>query len=150
MNELHHQIARARRRLLFEQFLARSVWCLFAVLAVAAIAIAVPRVDFLWRLVSIHALPANYDLFCFAAAIAWSRRRRHLDVDFTPYRSTPPSKSTAASTSANASPVASLSPTTSNEPKPARPSIRDAQRAASRIDVGDKFRLRFSSHSCYP
>ena len=44
MDKLLAQVRRARRRLVFEQFLSRLVWCLFGTLFVAAIAIALPKV----------------------------------------------------------------------------------------------------------
>src|SRR4051812_7067219 len=43
MQELHKQVARAHRRLLWQQFAAAFSWCLFATLLVAAIAIAVSK-----------------------------------------------------------------------------------------------------------
>ena len=46
MNELREQIARAQRRLNFEQFLARCVWCLSAALAAALVAIVLPRLGY--------------------------------------------------------------------------------------------------------
>jgi putative flippase GtrA len=56
MDQLRQQVARARRRLILEQFLSRTVWCLLGVLTVATIAIAVPR------LIAINNLPANWDM----------------------------------------------------------------------------------------
>src|SRR5262245_32593162 len=69
MNDLRDQIARARRRLVTEQFLARLVWCLSAGLAVAVVAVAVPRIPALWRLVPLHAMPLNWDFGWIAGAI---------------------------------------------------------------------------------
>src|SRR5437868_6646569 len=56
MDQLRKQVARARRRLIIEQFLGRLIWCLLAALSLAAIAIAAPRVAV------IEGLPANWDL----------------------------------------------------------------------------------------
>ncbi len=44
MDQLRKQVARARRRLIIEQFLGRLIWCLLGALSLAAIAIAAPRV----------------------------------------------------------------------------------------------------------
>src|SRR3990170_1369242 len=63
MDQLRQQVARARRRLVLEQFVGRMVWCLLAALTVAAIAVAVPR------LVAIENLPANWDMAWFLGAI---------------------------------------------------------------------------------
>src|SRR6478672_10390663 len=67
MDQLHKQVARARRRLIIEQFLGRLIWCLLGALSLAAIAIAAPRVTV------IEGLPANWDFAWliggFAAAI---------------------------------------------------------------------------------
>src|SRR3954468_1099944 len=67
MDQLRKQVARARRRLIIEQFLGRLIWCLLGALSLAAIAIAAPRV------IAIEGLATNWDLSWllggFAAAI---------------------------------------------------------------------------------
>src|SRR5258708_5321956 len=83
MDQLHEQVARTRRRLVLEQFLARAVWCLFAGLVVAAVAIAVPR------LIAIHSLPSHWDAICLAvalgggllAAIVWTYLRSRSSLE---------------------------------------------------------------------
>ena len=68
------QVARARRRLVLEQFLGRLVWCLLGALTLAAVAVAVPR------LIAIENLPANWDMIWllgalgggFVSAAAWT------------------------------------------------------------------------------
>src|SRR4051812_47809392 len=55
MDQLRKQVARARRRLIIEQFLGRLVWCLLGALSIAAIAIAVPRATV------IEGLSTNWD-----------------------------------------------------------------------------------------
>src|SRR5688572_14377258 len=63
MDQLREQVARARRRLVLEQFLGRLVTCLFAVLVVAAVAIGVPRG------VTIENLPPDWDTIWFVGAL---------------------------------------------------------------------------------
>lgn len=70
MDQVRKQVARARRRLIIEQFLGRLIWCLLGALTLAAIAIAAPRVAV------IKSLPTNWDRIWsiggFAAAIVGS------------------------------------------------------------------------------
>ena len=63
MDQLRQQVARARRRLVLEQFLGRLVWCLLGALTLAAIAIAVPRI------IAIENLPANWDMTWLLGAL---------------------------------------------------------------------------------
>jgi len=56
MDAIREQVARARRRLVWEQFLSRLAWCQLAGLIAAAVAIAVPR------LFVIETLPSGWDL----------------------------------------------------------------------------------------
>ena len=84
MNQLQQQVARARRRLVLEQFLSRLSWCLLAALTLAAIAVAVPRI------VLIENLPVQWDtawVWCglgaaLLSAIGWTifARRSALDA----------------------------------------------------------------------
>ena len=145
MNELREQIARAQRRLVLEQFLARSVWCLFAALAVAAVAIAVPRV------VSIENVPERWDAIWFvtaigsglAAAAVWTMisRRTALDAAIEIDRRFDLRERVASSIS--------LSETERNT-EAGQALVKDAVRSASRIDIGDKFRLRLSDRAWLP
>src|SRR5437016_6119513 len=70
MDQLRKQVARARRRMVFEQFMGRLVWCLLAALTVAVVAIAAPRV------IAIAGLPDKWDagwsLGALAAALVGS------------------------------------------------------------------------------
>ena len=147
MNELREQIARAQRRLVLEQFLARSVWCLFAALAVAAVAIAVPRVD----LSSRSLLPAHWDyLWLRHRDRQRSRRRRRLDDDLAPHR--------ARRRDRNRSPL--RSPRARRQQRVAlrsRAKHRSRAGAGERrrsgrepIDVGDKFRVQLSRRAWLP
>jgi hypothetical protein len=145
MNELREQIARARRRLVLEQFSARSVWCLFAALVVAAVAIAVPRI------VSIANLPEQWDAIWFAAAIGgglvaaavWTiiSRRTALDAAIEIDRRFELRERVASSISLTEA---------ERNTEAGQALVKDAVRAASRIDVGDKFRLRLSDRAWLP
>src|SRR5207237_1221453 len=56
MDQLYKQVARARRRLIIEQFVGRLIWCLLAALTITAIAIAAPRIAI------IDGLPEKWDV----------------------------------------------------------------------------------------
>ena len=83
MDQLHEQVARARRRLVLEQFLTHAVWCIFVALMIATVAIALPR------LIAIHSLPSRWDAICLvsalgcglAAAIVWTYLRSRSPID---------------------------------------------------------------------
>src|SRR5262245_22309311 len=84
MDQLRQQIARARRRMILEQFLGRLVWCLFGALTLATIAIAAPRI------VAIENLHPDWDTYWlagalgagFLTAVAWTfiKSRSQLDA----------------------------------------------------------------------
>jgi hypothetical protein len=145
MDQLREQVARAVRRLVLEQFLARSVWCLFAALAVAAVAIAVPRI------VTIDALPVHWDAMWFLAAIigglmataVWTllSRRTALEAAIEIDRRYDLRERVASSLS--------LSPEDAQS-EAGRALVNDAIRAAARIDVGDKFQVRLSRRAWLP
>jgi hypothetical protein len=145
MNELRDQVARARRRLVMEQFLARCVWCLCAALGAAVIALAVPR------LVSIADLPSNWDSLWLIgsiaggliAAAAWTiaSRRTALDAAIEIDRRFDLRERVASSLS--------LSDAELHTPA-GQALVKDAVRAASRIDVGERFRVRMSRRAWLP
>lgn len=145
MNELRRQIARAQRRLWFEQFLARSVWCLSVTLAVAAVALAVPRV------VSIEGLPQRWDAVWLVAALAvglvaaavWTiiSRRTALDAAIEIDRRFGLRERVASTLSLSAAEQQSAA---------GRALVKDAVRAASRIDVAERFRVRFGNRAWLP
>lgn len=145
MNELRELIARARRRLILEQFLARSVWCLFAALVAAAVAIALPR------LVTIENLPARWDAICFvlaiglgvAAAAIWTliQSRSPLDAAIEIDRRFALRERVASS----------LSLSEAERQTPAGQAlVKDAIRAAGRIHVDDKFPVRVTGRAWLP
>lgn len=145
MNELREQIVRAQRRLNLEQFLARCVWCLSAALAAALIAIAVPRV------VAIDGLSANWDAIWFlgaavvgvVAAGVWTlvSHRSTLDAAIEVDRRFDLRERIASSISLSAE---------EQRTEAGQALVKDAVRAASRIDVGDKFRLQLNRRVWLP
>ncbi len=145
MNELREQIARARRRLVLEQFLVRSVWCLFASFFVAVVAIALPR------MVSIADLPERWDQLWFLAAIVlglgaaavWTAiaRRTALDAAIEIDSRFELRERVASSISLSEAEL---------HTEAGQALVRDAVRAASRIDVGDKFRVRLGRRAWLP
>lgn len=145
MNELREQVTRARRRLVLEQFLSRSVWCLFAALVVAAVAIAVPRV------IAITGLPAHWDVLWLAnalgvglfAAALWTFlvRRSELDAAIEIDRRFDLRERVASSLSLGEADRAS---------EAGAALVKDAIRAASRIDVDDQFRVRLNRRAWLP
>ncbi|MEX2091771.1 MAG: hypothetical protein WD971_03790, partial [Pirellulales bacterium] len=116
-----------------------------AALAVAAVAIAVPRV------VSIENVPESWDAIWFvtaigsglAAAAVWTMisRRTALDAAIEIDRRFDLRERVASSIS--------LSETERNS-EAGQALVKDAVRSASRIDVGDKFRLRLSDRAWLP
>lgn len=145
MNELREQISRAQRRLHLEQFLARCVWCLSAALAAALVAIAVPRV------VAIEGLPANWDAIWFlgslvlgvVAAGVWTlvSHRSALDAAIEVDQRFGLRERIASSISLSDE---------ERQTEAGQALVKDAVRAASRIDVGDKFRLRLTQRAWAP
>ena len=145
MNELRQQVARARRRLVMEQFLARSVWCLFVALAVAAVAIAAPRIF------AISGLHDRWDAVWFGgavlaalmAAVIWTvvARRSALDSAMEIDRRFDLRERVASSLSLNEEDL---------ETEAGQALVKDAMRVASRIEVGEKFRVRFNRRAWLP
>lgn len=151
MNELRDQIARARRRLVTEQFLARLVWCLSATLGVAAVAIAIPRIAYLRDALLPHTLPQDWDLRWFASALVaglaaaalWTlaSRRSALDAAIEIDRRFDLRERIASSIS--------LSPA-ELDTDAGQALVKDAVRAAARIDVNEKFRPQLTDRAWLP
>jgi hypothetical protein len=145
MDQLQTQVARARRRLIFEQFLGRSIWCLLVALSVAALAIAGPRIFV------IENLPANWDSVWllgalgagFLAALVWTlaQPRTSLDAAVEIDRRFELRERVASS----------LSLTPDDQASDAgRALVGDASRAISRIEVDEKFRVRLDRRAWWP
>ena len=145
MDQLHKQVARARRRLIVEQFLGRLIWCLLGALTLSAIAIAVPRVAI------IHRLPGNWDLgwvvggfaAAFLVAGVWTflSNRSPLDAAIEIDRRFDLRERVASSLS--------LSPEDQST-EAGRAVVNDALRAVQRIEVEEKFRVRFGRRAWWP
>lgn len=145
MDQLRKQVARARRRLIVEQFLGRLVWCMLTALVLAAIAVAVPRV------VAIQDLPENWDLgwlvggvgCALLSAIAWTiiSNRSPLDAAIEIDRRFDLRERIASSLS--------LSPEEQTS-EAGRAVVTDAMRAVKRINVDDQFRLRLGRRALWP
>ncbi|MEX0642214.1 MAG: hypothetical protein WD468_05910 [Pirellulales bacterium] len=145
MDQLREQVARARRRLVLEQFIGRLVWCLMAALTVAAIGIAAPRV------VVIHDLPANWDLAwllggfaigCLVAA-GWTlfSNRTALDAAMEIDHRFDLRERVASSLSLTEEDRAS---------EAGKAVVNDAVHAVRRIEVDEKFRLQLDRRAWWP
>jgi hypothetical protein len=145
MDQLQKQVARARRRLVLEQFLSRLVSCLLATFMLAALAVAVPRVFV------IETLPANWDMAWMAGALAaafivagvWTflTHRSQLDAAIEIDRRFDLRERVASSLS--------LSPDEQSS-EAGRAVVKDALRAIGRIDVDDKFRVKLNRRAWLP
>jgi hypothetical protein len=145
MDQLRKQVARARRRLILEQFLGRFVWCLLGALSVAAIAIAAPRIAV------IENLPANWDYSWFLGAFAaaafaaavWTyiSNRSPIEAAIEIDRRFDLRERVASSLSLSAEEQAS---------EAGRAVVNDAMHAIGRIDVDEKFRVRVGRSAWWP
>lgn len=145
MDKLLTQVRKARRRLLAEQFMSWLIWCAFAALAVAAIAIAVPQ------LVVVEGLPANWaTLWLVGAAIAsviaagvatYLNRRTALDAAIEIDRRYDLRERVASSLALAPSDL---------ETEAGRALLSDAARRIDRIDISDKFRPHVDRRAWLP
>jgi chemotaxis protein histidine kinase CheA len=145
MDQLRQQVARARRRLVLEQFLGRLVWCWLVALSLAAVALAVPRV------IALSTLPAAWDTLWvvgalavgFLAACLWTylTARSPLDAAIEIDRRFQLRERVASSLS--------LSPQ-DQQSEAGRALVHDAVRAISRVDVGEQFRVRLDRRAFWP
>jgi hypothetical protein len=145
MDQLRQQVARARQRLVLEQFLGRLAWCLLGALSLAALALAVPRI------LVIEGLPANWDtLWLWGAvaggvltAIVWTviSNRGPLDAAIEIDRRFDLRERVASSLS--------LSPD-DQKSEAGRAVVNDALRAIRRIDVNEKFRVHVGRRAWWP
>jgi hypothetical protein len=145
MDQLHKQVARARRRLITEQFLTRLVWCTLAALIVAAVAIALPRV------VAIENLSERWDtnwiigtlIGALASAIVWTivTNRSPLDAAIEIDRRFDLRERIASSLS--------LSPEQQSS-EAGQAVVKDALRAVDRINVDEKFQVNLGRRALWP
>lgn len=137
MDQLRQQVARARRRLILEQFLGRLVWCLLGAFTLATFGIAAPRI------VAFENLPANWDMVWLVgsfvagglAAIVWTyiKCRSSLDAAIEIDRRFDLRERIASSLSLSSE---------QQSTEAGQALLNDAVRAVSRLDVEDKFRVR--------
>jgi hypothetical protein len=145
MDQLHLQVARARRRLVLELFLIRAVRCLFIGLVLATLAIAVPRIT------TLHVIPARWDVICLASGLGlglfsaalwtFARSRTSLDAAVEIDRRFDLRERVASSLS--------LSPE-ERSTDVGRALVNDALRAISRIDVDQKFSIHLGRRPWLP
>jgi hypothetical protein len=145
MDQLQQQVARARRRLIIEQFLSRLVSCLVMALIVASIAVAIPRI------IAIAGLPERWDLMWLVAslacglvaAIVWTivSNRSPIDAAIEIDRRFDLRERIASSLS--------LSPEEQSS-QAGRAVVNDALRAVGRIDVDEKFRINVGRRALWP
>lgn len=145
MDQLRKQVARARRRLIIEQFLGRLIWCLLGALSLAAVAIAAPRVTV------IEGIPANWDYAwliggCAAAILGagvWTfvSNRSPIDAAIEIDRRFELRERVASSLSLSQEELSS---------EAGRAVINDALHAVGRIDVDEKFRVGIGRRAWWP
>ncbi|HEX2475904.1 MAG TPA: hypothetical protein VHK01_14230, partial [Lacipirellulaceae bacterium] len=145
MDQLQKQVARARRRLVLEQFFGRLVWCLLGALTIAAAAVAIPRV------LVVTNLPVNWDMAWLAGAlgvgfllaIAWTliRRRSQLDAAIEIDRRFDLRERVASSLSLRPEEQSSAA---------GRAVVNDAVRAVKRIEVDEKFPVKLDRRAWWP
>lgn len=145
MDQLRQQVARARRRLVLEQFLGRLAWCLLGALMVAVVAIAVPRIFV------IAGLPAYWDSAWFLSAFGaglltaavWTliSSRSALDAAIEIDRRFDLRERVASSLSLSCD---------DQTTEAGRAVVNDALRAVGRIDVDEKFRVKLGRRAWWP
>lgn len=145
MDTLISQVEAARRRLVLEQFLRRLVWCLFATLVAAAVAIAAPRV------VTIEGLPAQWDqAWLIGAALAalvgagvWTAvwRRNALDAAMEIDDRFALRERVASSLSLSEA---------ERETPAGRALVDDALRSVSRVEIGERFSVSLGRRAWAP
>jgi hypothetical protein len=145
MEQLHRQIARARRRLIFEQFLRCAIWSLFAALIIATIGLTVPKI---WHVnVVAETWNAGWLGGAFAVSMlvagAWTyaTRRTTLDAAIEIDR--------RYGLRERVSSAISLQPR-DLESEVGAALARDAARRVERIDVTEHFRVRASWLTALP
>jgi tetratricopeptide (TPR) repeat protein len=145
MDQLRQQIARARSRLILEQFLGRLVWCLLGCLTLATIAIAAPRIF------TIENLSPNWDMawllgalgvgFLIAAVWTFIKSRSPLDAAIEIDRRFDLRERVASSLSLSDEEQSTAA---------GRAVVNDALRAVKRIDVDEKFRVKLDRRAWWP
>lgn len=137
MNELRHQVRRARRRLIAEQWLAAFSSTLLVALIVAAVAVALPKLIVVG--VEAHIWITSWLggalLFALLGASAWTfvKRRNELDAAIAIDQRFGLKERVASSLSLDEDAL---------ETDAGRALLKDALRRVETIDVGERFRVR--------
>ena len=145
MDQLRKQVARARRRLVAEQFLNRLIWCLLGSMSLVAVALAAPRIFV------IEGLPANWDqawaiggvIAALVATSGWTflSNRSPIDAAIEIDRRFDLRERVASSLSLSADERSS---------EAGQAVVNDALRAIGRIDVDEKFRIGVGRRAWWP
>lgn len=145
MDQIHKQVARARRRLWLELFLNRLIRCWFVTLLAAAAAIAIPR------LVTIENLPAQWTAWWLGGGVAagllvalawtWLRGRSEMDAAMEIDRRFELKERVASSLSLGAD--AAQTPA-------GRALLADATHAIGRLEIDERFRIRVGRAAWLP
>jgi hypothetical protein len=145
MDQILAQVSRARRRLWLELFLNRLFLCLFVALAVAVVAIAVPKVF------AIPNLPANWTTLCGVgsviagtiAALVWTLLRGLSPLDAAVELDRRFDLRERVSSSLALTPEAVESPA-------GQALLHDAARAIERVEVGSRFGISLPQRRWLP
>ncbi len=145
MDKLLAQVRRAHRRLLVERFLRHLVWSVFAGLALAAVAIAVPQI------VAIENLPANWTALwlsvgCIGGVLAaivatWLTKPSPLDAAMEIDHRYALRERVASSLALGSDDLQS---------EAGQALLHDAARRVDRIDIAEKFRPRVDRRAWLP
>jgi chemotaxis protein histidine kinase CheA len=145
MDQILAQVFRARRRLWLELFLNRLFTCLFAALAVAIVAIAVPKI------VAVPNLPAHWTWWCAiggigggtVAALAWTLMRGLSTLDAAVELDRRFELRERVSSSLALTPEAIETPA-------GQALLHDAARAIERVEVGSRFGITLPQRRWLP
>lgn len=145
MDKILEQVARARRRLWMELFVNRLVWCWFACLLVAVVAIGAPK------LVAMENLPEAWTSWWMGGALAggilaallWTlwRGRSELDAAIEIDRRFGLKERVASSLSL---------PASAHDSPAGQALLADALRAVQRVEVAQQFRIRLGRQAWLP
>ncbi len=150
MDQIREQVKRAQRRLSLELFLNRLLRCWFVTLILAVVAVAVPKIWSIGHLFE-NGLPANWSVGCIATGFisgvvvallwTWLRGRSELEAAVEIDQRYGLKERVASS----------LSMTSDDAETPAgKALLTDAMRAVGRIDVDEKFKIRFHQRAWLP
>jgi hypothetical protein len=134
MDQILEQVSRARRRLWLELFINRLITAWFVGLAVALVALAVPKV------IAVSGLPANWSLWCIAAGLGGGTLATFvwMLIDNKSQLEAAVELDTRFGLRERVASSLSLSPTDAATPA-GQALLQDASRAIAKVEVGKKF-----------